>query len=330
MRKIIITIIVTILTVGNIQGQMSEWIAGDHITASNAWREKFSVDENLPNFQSFVGGSAKISANIWRFNPFIKLGQSIGLTSGGVEIRYIFETNHEGLPFNRPDNSWVRRNDMNLSTSNEARRRLTTLTMGTDFRFANNSYVRFSADLRNSLVANSIYAGLLRRQQIAQGTWIDIGLGYKQGRRTIVGPLLDIDRVEGFSVFSKSFDFRAVQAGLQLRQRVIENLYVTAGVSFKNKFETNDEMGDVVESLRPQGIPDRLPLPEVSVVKNALKFSIGIHKNFPIRVQNQPRQIQPRQRVAPHQRALPCPPGQMRHVRSWDRPSSVFNHPSGR
>jgi len=42
------------------------------------------------------------------------------------------------------------------------------------------------------------------------------------------------------------------------------------------------------------------------------------------------QQRTPRQQVSPRHRALPCPPGQMRHQRSWDRPSSVFNHPSGR
>jgi len=35
-------------------------------------------------------------------------------------------------------------------------------------------------------------------------------------------------------------------------------------------------------------------------------------------------------RASPRNRALPCPPGQMRHNRSWDRPSPIFNHPSAR
>ena len=47
--------------------------------------------------------------------------------------------------------------------------------------------------------------------------------------------------------------------------------------------------------------------------------------------QRQARQQRtPRQQVSPRHRALPCPPGQMRHQRSWDRPSSVFNHPTAR
>jgi len=58
--------------------------------------------------------------------------------------------------------------------------------------------------------------------------------------------------------------------------------------------------------------------------------SFGIHRQFGGQPQQPIPPRQPRQRVAPHQRALPCPPGQMRHNRSWDRPSSVFNHPTGR
>jgi len=67
-----------------------------------------------------------------------------------------------------------------------------------------------------------------------------------------------------------------------------------------------------------------------NVTRNLIDFSIGIHYHLGRRQQQQAPQRPPRQQVSPRHRALPCPPGQMRHNRSWDRPSSVFNHPTAR
>ena len=53
-------------------------------------------------------------------------------------------------------------------------------------------------------------------------------------------------------------------------------------------------------------------------------FSAGLELGFAYRFGTVQRQARPAHR------GLPCPPGQMRHNRSWDRPSPIFNHPTGR
>jgi len=341
MRKITITVIAITLIlgcVGDAHGQMGEWVYWDSFLHMNATRERVSISENLPNLQSFVGGHAKVSAtNLWRFNIFFKLGQSIGMTSGGFDIDYVMESNEGGFPFMRPEDEWRLREEISMSTAGEIRQRVSTMTIGVDFRVINNNYIRFSADLVNSLTANSIYAGLLRRQQIAQGTWIDIALGYTQGRRMVGGTGVRVSPQTGETIgtnFNKAFDFQAVQAGLQLRQRIIDNLYLAAGVFFKNKFEINnqDRVTNVLEDFRPEtSLPrDQIVLPEVGVVKKTLSFSVGVHKVFPIRPSAPTMNFQNNQRRRATFQAMPCPPNQMRHGRSWDRPSSVFNHPTGR
>jgi len=64
----------------------------------------------------------------------------------------------------------------------------------------------------------------------------------------------------------------------------------------------------------------------VDPLRNTMWFSFRV--NFARRGNLQ--QAVQRPQVSPRHRALPCPPGQMRHNRSWDRPTSVFNHPTAR
>ena len=126
---------------------------------------------------------------------------------------------------------------------------------------------------------------------------------------------------------------RGIRLGAKFRYSISSNFKIEAGVAYLHKQDTRFSIrSNEFEAMSRGELVDFFEIGYSLITPHIIKASIGIHYRIPIRrwETQQAVQRQPRQRVAPHQRALPCPPGQMRHNRSWDRPPSVFNHPSGR
>ena len=145
---------------------------------------------------------------------------------------------------------------------------------------------------------NHFFLEYVRSHGLSQRTSLDFSMG------SIIADV---------GTYYRSFMYAGMEAGVRWNYEIIPNL--NFGVQ-----------------LRYIGLlwVDNVPL-GTSPTRNFIDFSVGLHYNIQlIRRQQQTPQRPPRQRVTPHQRALPCPPGQMRHLRSWDRPSSVFNHPTAR
>jgi len=149
MRKIIIAIIVTILAVWNLQGQVGQWIQHDALGGSAATRTKAFMNSNTSDLELSLGGSAKVALqSVWRFNPFFSFSQNLVRSDGGIEIRHIGEMNHEGAPFHRPDHGWRPMLDHHFSNMSDGFSRHRILTLGTDFRILDNTFIQKTTFLR--------------------------------------------------------------------------------------------------------------------------------------------------------------------------------------
>jgi hypothetical protein len=131
---------------------------------------------------------------------------------------------------------------------------------------------------------------------------LDISLSYGiQGSRR----LMNADNLA-----LASYDFTSIEAGIRLNYNINENLKLFFFFLYLAKLR------DSYRSIILQNVAE--------TTRNIATISVGLHYRIQLPVQD----IHPRQRVAGRNQALPCPPGQIRHQRSWDRPSNVFNHPS--
>ena len=330
MRKIIITFIATTLMLGNVndvQGQSGEWAVFDGWWS--ALRNKTLFESNFPASQVFINAYAKASFSIGRFQPFIKIGQSFGMNESSFSLRHIEEVNFGGYYQNRPNHMWEPWAEAELSHSSGSLARSTPLTAGLDFRVVGSNFVRLSATTQSG--DRSFHTGLLRRQHLSPNMELDIMAGLTSGSQTvqvnshlynIYGRINDPDQ---------SFDFQTIFGGLKLRKNIARGLSIEAGIGFKHKLNASSiEMQESLDMIRRQESENVL-IPSISLPNNTLTLSVGIHKQFGDRQVQQPSP-QARPRVAPIPRHRQVQPQHCPHMRqrSWDRPSSVFNHPTTR
>ena len=322
MRKIIITVILTVLMVCNVQGQIDlQKIYGRFL------------EKNVPTFNLMPSAYAKISANFWRLRPFVKFEQRFLLFGESIIHQYdSYARNLHGG--NRPD--WlVSTQRLEISRSNNYFMRFNT-KLGVDFRVLDGTNLRVAS----SSSEMNWYFGINNEIDFFRRTALKSHVSISGGEMTrLVGgwrssynhPNLDGSIVQRY--FSSGSDaewrnsFTQVTAGVIFNVKLIPNFSLRMGVAVSHKFRLNDANTTSLSFDERSGRGHV----EMHTTRNILHASVGVHKNFPIGIQNQPQQIAPRQqRIRPTHRALPCPPGQMRHGRSWDRPSSVFNHPTAR
>jgi len=295
MRKIIITVIATFLMIAPL-----EKLKGQTFVAPD-----------FPTTNIHAGVNANLSFGLWRFEPFVQLEQAFQVFEESMTLQIYPWINN--LLFSREFNSSRLENIIRFN-------------FGTKFRITDRNRVIFglkeSTFILGSHRSFDQYRELLRR-------WHPY-FGYI--RRESLSRRIDMELSVLFSPLERR-EFAWGTGDLILTHSI---LAVGAGLSYEvfNNFNLKmqlmySRMLNVYSSdLEMFAVPNSTEF----ITKNLINFSIGIHYHIPIfgvpQQQTAPRP--PRQRVAPHQRALPCPPGQMRHQRSWDRPSSVFNHPSGR
>ena len=250
--------------------------------------------DDFPATTLFGGVSLEASLNrIWRFEPFVKLGQHAQFARGEWYRRITWPNNVSSLTHYNPS----------MFT------RSTSLRFGTDFRLTPSDYIRLLCHFRLPIAGGQIRAdefvflvGYVRKQSLTERMRLDISLSYGiQGSRR----LMNADNLA-----LASYDFTSIEAGIRLNHTVNENLKLFFCVRYLVKLD------DSYRSIVLQNVE--------RTTRNIATISVGLHYRIQLPVQD----IQPRQRAAPRGRALPCPPGQMRHQRSWDRPSNVFNHPS--
>ena len=186
---------------------------------------------------------------------------------------------------------------------------------GFDVRIIGNNYLRSGASgaiINQRAVLRGARLGYVRKQNLSERARIDLSALLVIEYQDLLFPPSG-DDINPFFISYNGLMFSA-----RFNYEIARNLSVGVHLGYTRRFSTWASVENV----------------EAITIPNLIDFSVGLHYHI------YPRQIgrrsaetnhRPRQqRVSPHQRALPCPPGQVRHQRSWDRPPSIFNHPSGR
>jgi len=305
MRKIIIAIIVTIFLIAPL-----EKAKGQHL--------RLTIESaDFPTANILTGVNAKISFGLSRFDLFLQAGQYVQwLEERLVSAHY----NWDGLYWER--NPWQPEHYLQRFAS------MTMLNGGIKFRITDKdrAILGFRAEFPDlqGFVLWHYYFGYARRENLSQRTNIELSI--------LLNPrwpqVLRVNHeIQGVGAHVR-YGLVAVSAGLNFE--ISNNFYLTTQLTYLRRYGVNWYGGVDGDGVSLWVMNDNI-LARI-LTRNLINFSIGIHYHIPIfgGQQQQAQQRPPRQRVAPHQRALPCPPGQMRHLRSWDRPSSVFNHPTRR
>ena len=315
MRKIIITVIATIVLIAPFEKTKGQ----------EQWEYRV-VSADFPTTNILTGATGKLSLRLWRFEPFVQFGAYLQM----FEERMTTETWHYTQNWIPPQNPWGNPEyywDWGLFLRDEIHsprfQSMATYNIGVKFRVTDRDRIMLGFTSNNfggnlyRLSFYDLYLGYIRRENLSQRLSVELSALFASPSW---GGIM-VEESWGFSRFRHSFVYGFVAVGAGLNYEIFPNLKLGVQLKYTRRFDVR--FFDFERSKNTSG--ERL------LTRNLLDFSIGIHYHIPIfGGQQQAQQRQPRQRVAPHQRALPCPPGQMRHNRSWDRPSSVFNHPSGR
>jgi len=324
MRKIIITVIATFFLIAPFENAKGQ-------------RQMLVTSADFPTVNVLTGVNAKLSLGLWRFEPFVEVGQYVQffresmtteawllegwfgsqyLHSEQLESRYRYysprfasmQILNVGIRLIVTDSDRIilgfRTNKVGAGST-----AFTGVGIGNEVLYRHGDSIERQ---RNSGVFNQFYFGYIRRESLSQRMNMEISARLMTSR-----PWFMSSRV-------MHFQHGALAVGVGLTYEVIQNLKLSIQLDYTRRYNVWGGGGGLaIDNWHPE---------RNVVTRNLLDFSIGIHYHIPIFgvLHQQAQQRPPRQRVAPHQRALPCPPGQMRHGRSWDRPSSVFNHPSGR
>jgi len=318
MRKIIITVIATFFMIAPFEKAKGQRQSEYRI-----------VSVNFPTANILTGINTRLSVGVWRFDVFAQIG-------GYLQI---FEEQMTTERWERWwDGTWTLLSREEFHSPRFERTLI--FDYGIIFRITDRHWVTtglrgvpflFGSGLGNIQHYNR-YDGFTNR---GGHYWRHSYLGYIYRINLLPRLNLDLNAQLGVAFESQSFGtgagfqrvalaYHQISLGARLNFEIVRNLKLNMQLEYAGRYN--------VRQRRWFDHDQPIETSESILTRNLLDFSIGIHYHIPIfgGQQQQIAQRPSRQRVAPHQRALPCPPGQMRHLRSWDRPSSVFNHPSAR
>jgi len=309
MRKIIITVIATFFLIAPFEKAKGQWQEQTVITSAD-----------FPTVNVLTGVNARLSFGFWWFELFGEIGQCF----------QVFEEQMTTETWGW--SSWIGNWQLSNRTEYYSPRfqSMPSVNFGMKFRVTDRDCIILGYS-GNFLLSwhrvfnwsHHFYLGYIRRENLSQRTSIEFSVLYTPSRS--LWSWLEGDSWGFGGLGSRtSFLLGAMDVGVRLNYEVVRNLKLNVQLGYVGRFNVRQSTSWEIYAENVSG--ERL------LTRNFLNLSVGVHYHFQIfgGQQQQAPQRQPRQRVAPHHRALPCPPGQMRHGRSWDRPSSVFNHPSGR
>ena len=310
MRKIIITFIATIVLIATF-----EKAKGQRTTQAVA------TSANFPTVNVLTGVNAKISFGIWRFEPFIQYRVHLQMLEERITIETMTIESWGGV-----EHSTVTHYSSRFDNGS-------ILNFGMRFRITDNDRVKIghkssghnSFSRLGSQFWMESYLGYIRKINLSQRKSLELSASHALNWRPLIPDRGLYKRSNGHVNFSGyRFEYLFVSIFGRLNYEIARNLNLNVQLSYTRRYRVRDEIVAHVGGWTMENISG-----ERFITRNIIDFSVGIHYHFGGQ-QQQAQQRPPRKRVAPHQRALPCPPGQMRRNRSWDRPSSVFNHPSAR
>ena len=277
MRKTIITVIATIVLIAPFE---------------KAKGQTTIVSADFPTTNVLTGVNAKLSFGLWRFEPFLGIGQYLqifeeSITIGESSVWYVSRFTNAGLMLN----------------------------FGTNFRITDNNRIRFGVrtiadDLgrgRGTLGFIHSYLGYIRTQPLSERISLDLFL-----HATVPFPYRSRVLYLGDSFWDDfHFHYSAVIAGVRLNYKIANNLRLNVRLDYTRRYNVSfEEIGIFEEWLSINS--------DKFVTRNLIDFSVGIHFHFG-RQRQQPQQVahrQPRQRVAPSRRPT--------HLVA----PSTFNHPT--
>jgi len=230
----------------------------------NAFAQTVFLEErdDFPTTTVFGGISLEASLNrIWRFEPFVKVGQHAQFARSEWYRRITWPNNESSLSHYNPS----------LFT------RSTSLRLGTDFRLTPSDYIRLLCQFRLPIAGGQIRAdefvflvGYVRKQNLADRMRLDLSISYGiQGSRRLTN--------EG-NLALASYDFTSIEAGVRLNYTIIENLKLFFCVRYLVKLNDN------YRSIVLQNVAE--------TTRNIATVSVGLHYRIQLAVQD----IQPRQR----------------------------------
>jgi len=258
---------------------------------------------DFPTVQVLIGTNAKLSFGLERFDLFLEIGQFLLLFQERATIRTTRMWEGGETTFGEyytPSffNMWAFRPALGFSITERDIVRVTATSTANQF-----------VDIFNYEWDFRVFLEYIRRQNLSQRTRINLSAGI-------------IYAFWASCFYFRTHSYLGARTRAKLDYKLTPNLKLNVQLGYTRTVNVGQSFWRhrSMESL------------ETFLTRNIFDFSVGIHYHIPLggQQQQQAQQRPPRQRVAPHQRALPCPPGQMRHQRSWDRPSPIFNHPSGR
>jgi len=176
MRKIIITIITTIVLVAPFERLDARTYTIVHDWGGNR-RYTFEFSSNVPTLNILTGAHGKISlGGIWRFYPFIQVAPYLQWREKNIrasqkgEYRGFFEWGYSVQRF------WI--GSRRYTEYHSPKRSLNTIfsalpKIGFEFRISNRNFIRASANIGSYFSAEYI-----RRKRVSQRLSIDLSAGF--------------------------------------------------------------------------------------------------------------------------------------------------------
>jgi len=304
MKKIIITVIATIVLIApfkNARGQSHTQRSYTHYN---------------PAVNVLIGVNAKISFGIWRFEPFFQVGGHWQMFEERMtsEMWNNFAEFHSEFRSPRFEGRSILDFGMALRITDRNRVKAGTVAtvsrMGSIQHYYENGINK--QYFNRGLNWTQYYLAYIHRINLSQRVYLNLNVQYGVGWTRWRLPLETFPYGTLFRYVGTPYHLFGFAT--QLNYAIFSYLKLNVQLGYTRRYDTRNSL-PTVEGTRPPNA-------------NLLDFSVGVHLYVRRHQQTAPRT--PRPQVSPRHRMLPCPPGQMRHGRSWDRPPSVFNHPTRR
>jgi len=284
MKKIIITVIVTIVLIAPFE------------KAKGQQRQTVISSADFPTTNILMGINAKLSFGLWRFEPFIEIGQYFQVFEEQMRAEIWDDMNLliRGVEYH--SQRFASMQTMNIGTkfriTDRNRIILGFKLNGDPFRGVGSvvykDYSSVYREERNAIGREFVqfYLGYSRREYLSERTSIEFSALFTPSRSRVIGNW-GFGSFGGF-VFSHSFwyNYGAIDVGVRLNYEIVRNLKLNVQLRYTGRF--NVTWWEAPENVNN----DRL------ITRNLLDFSVGIHYHIGRREQQQtaPRQQQQRGR----------------------------------
>jgi len=295
MRKIIITVIATIILIAPLEKAKGQ--------------DSFITSANFPTVNIHTGINAKLSFGLWRFEPFVGFG-------------YYFQVFEERMTIEGMGSGWD--GTPSLLQTEDYSERFTgfpMLSFGMKFRITDRNRIKIGHMTAPSggWLFEQTYLGYIHKINLLQRVSLDLSVRYG----LYWGALFDGEAdwndspaLGSVGRFPFPFYYQFINFGARLNYEIVRNLKLNVQLGYTRRYNVSESWHmyghDMLDWRIENTSGERL------FTRNLIDFSVGIHLHLG-RQRQQPQQIaqrQPRQRVAPSRRP------------THRVAPSTFNHPT--